>query len=156
VLRRVLIGAVGVLLVGDAVGLAAMPSGTRHMSGVIPEGSRIVISQPVGRARVLVLSYRKSLRLLVAYKRYDRWHSVRVDPAPAGSHAAWAATEGAGPVPAFSAVYGKAPGDKVVVRWKDGKADSIVPVKGAYLAVRRGHFEPAGVDLNPAPPPSGP
>jgi hypothetical protein len=67
------------------------------------------------------------------------------------SDAAWAATEGSGPVPAFSAVYGKAPGAKVVVRWSDERSTEVVPVKGAYLAVRRGRVTSEGVELDPAP-----
>ncbi|MBA3652943.1 MAG: hypothetical protein H0W70_01980 [Actinobacteria bacterium] len=152
-LRRILPIAVGALLVGNAGALAAMPSGERHLAEVIPPGNRVVVSRTLDGARVLVVSSRRDLRLLVAYKQRDRWHSVRVDPAPAGSSAAWAATTGSGPVPAFSAVYGRAPGEKVVVRWADGKATPTVPVKGAYLAVRRGRIKPEGVDLNPAPAP---
>jgi hypothetical protein len=150
---RILTVVVIALLVGDAIGLAALPSGSRKLAGVVPAGQQVVLTKTLGTVRVLVVSEGKSLRLLVAYKQHERWHGVRVDPAPAGSHAAWAATKGAGPVPAFSAVYGRAPGDKVVVRWHDGQTSPTVPVKGAYLALRRGHIRPDGVDLNPAPTP---
>jgi hypothetical protein len=152
-LRRILTVAVGVLLAGDLVGLVALPSGARHLSGVIPEGNRVIVSRSLGTVRVLVLEHGKDLRLLVAYKEHRRWHSVKVDPAPATSNAAWAATKGAGPVPAFSAVYGRTDVARVVVRWSDGKTSDVVPVKGAYLAVRRGHITPDGVDLTPAPAP---
>jgi hypothetical protein len=122
---------------------------------VIPEGAQVLVSRNVGKARVLVLEEGKRLRLLVAYKQRSRWRSVKVDPAPATSNAAWAATKGAGSVPAFSAVYGKADVPKVLVRWKDGQTTEVVLVKGAYLAVRRGRIQPEGVDLNGAPAPSG-
>ena len=152
-LRRILIGAVGVLLIGDAIGLAAMPSGSRHLSGVLPKTDKVAITYSLRDVRVVVLDARGNLRLIVAYKQRDRWHSVHVDPAPATSNAAWAATQGAGPVPAFSAVYGRAPGAKVIVRWVDGQATDVTPTNGVYLAVRRGHVRPEGVDLNPAPAP---
>jgi hypothetical protein len=153
VLRRILISAVGVLLVGDAVGLAALPSGSRHLAGVLPKSGKVVVTHSLRDVRVVVVDSRQKLELVVAYKQHDRWHSVRVDPAPASSNAAWAATTGAGPVPAFSAVYGRAPGDKVVVRWADGQATEVKPTGGVYLSVRPGHVRPEGVDLNPAPAP---
>jgi hypothetical protein len=152
-LRRVLSIAVGVLFIADVIALVAMPSGARNVAGVIPDNATLVMSRSLDNIRVLVIKQNRNLRLVVAYRQRSRWHSVRVAKAPAGSHAAWAATEGSGPVPAFSAVYGRAPGDKVVVRWKDGKTSPVVPEKGVYLALRRGHFRPEGVDLNPAPGP---
>jgi hypothetical protein len=151
-LRRILIGVVAALLVGDVVALAALPSGSRTLAAVIPEGNRVLLSSSLGAVRVLVTDgSNNNLRLLVAYKQHKRWHSVKVDPAPAGSNAAWAATKGAGPVPAFSAVYGRSEVPKVVVRWSDATTTEVVPAKGVYLAVRRGHVTPEGVDLTPPP-----
>ncbi len=152
-LRRILVAAVGLLLLGDVVALAALPSGARKLEGVLPEGNRVVLTRTLSGVRVIVVERGENLRLVVAYKQRGRWRSVHVDPAPAGSNAAWAATRGAGPVPAFSAVYGRAPGDKIVVRWQDKEVTETVPVNGVYLAVRRGHVRPEGVDLNPAPVP---
>jgi hypothetical protein len=152
--RRTLTVAIGALLLGNAIALAALPSGEKKLADVIPDGQQIVLSRTVGSARVLLLSDGRAtsrLRLLVAYKQRDRWHSVHVKPVSGASDAAWAATEGSGPVPAFSAVYGRAPGDKVVVRWTDTKTTEVVPVKGAYLAVRRGRVTSEGVELNPGP-----
>jgi hypothetical protein len=147
--RRILPVVVVALLVGNVIALAALPSGERELADVVPENGKILVSRTLGKVRILLVGRGNALRLVVAYHQDDRWHSVKVEPAPAGSHAAWAATEGAGPVPAFSAVYGLAPGDKVVVRWADGKTTDLVPVEGAYLAIRRGQFRPEGVDLNP-------
>ena len=152
--RRTLTVAIGALLLGNAVALAALPSGEKKLADVIPNGQKILLSRTVGSARVLLLGDGKAtsrLRLLVAYRQRDRWHSVDVAPVKGASDAAWAATEGSGPVPAFSAVYGRAPGDKVVVRWTDQKTTEVVPVDGAYLAVRRGRVTSEGVELNPAP-----
>src|SRR5438270_11785475 len=102
-LRRILSVAVGVLLLGNAVALAALPSGARHLAGVIPTGDQVVVTEPIGAARVMVLTRGQRVRLLVAYKQHKLWHSVKVQPARAGSRAACAATKGAGPGPAFSA-----------------------------------------------------
>jgi hypothetical protein len=151
--RRFLPVAIVVLLIGDVIGLAALPSGKKKLADVVPKHAVVVLNRSLDKIRVLVINENRSLRLLVAYRQRSRWHSVRVAKAPAGSHAAWAATEGSGPVPAFSAVYGRAPGDKVVVHWRDGTNSPIVPENGVYLALRRGHFRPEGVDLNPAPAP---
>ena len=152
-LRRVLAFAVVGLLALDAIALVSLPSGEKKLADVIPAHDTLVLSRTLNRIHVLVVNENRSLRLIVAYKQRKRWHSVRVAKAPAGSHAAWAATDGSGPVPAFSSVYGRAPGDRVVVRWHDGTTSSVQPEKGVYLALRRGHVRPDGVDLNPAPTP---
>ena len=154
---RILTVAIGVLLVGNAVALAALPGGEKRLADVIPAKQQIIVSHPIGKARVLLLGDGKpngKLQVLVAYKQRDRWHAVHVRPVAGKSAAAWAATEGSGPVPAFSAVWGVAPDNspKVVVQWKDGKSDEVVPVQGAYLVVRRGRVESKGVELSPAPP----
>ena len=147
--RRILPVVVVALLVGNVIAFAALPSGERKLADVVPDDGRILVSRTLGKVRILLVGRGDALRLVVAYHEDSRWHSVRVEPAPAGSDAAWAATGGAGPVPAFSAVYGRAPGDKVVVRWADGKHTELIPVDGAYLVIRRGQFKPEGVDLNP-------
>jgi hypothetical protein len=152
-LRRVLAIVVAVLCVLDIIALVSLPSGEKHLADVIPKHDTLVLSRNLDKIHVLVVNDRGSLRLVVAYKQRKRWHGVRVAKAPAGSHAAWAATEGSGPVPAFSAVYGRAPGNSVVVRWRDGTTSPVAPEKGVYLALRRGHVRPDGVDLNPAPAP---
>ena len=154
-LRRILLVMVGVLLVGDIVGLAALPSGERHLADVIPKGDEVLLTRTLSHTRVMVVASGRNLRLIVAYKERKRWHSVKVDPAPAQSNAAWAATNGAGNVPAFSAVYGRADA-KVVVRWQDGQSTEAVPVNGVYIALRRGRVRPQGVDLSATPAPSNP
>ena len=154
---RVLTVVIGVLLLGNAVALAMLPSGEKRLADVVPDNHTVIVSHPVGAARVLLLSDGRPngrLRLLVAYKQRDRWHSVHVSPVKGRSDAAWAATNGSGPVPAFSAVYGRAPSEHAVtVRWGDDQSTEVVPVNGAYLAVRRGRIASKGVELNPAPAP---
>jgi hypothetical protein len=152
-LRRILTVAIGVLLVGNAVALAALPSGARHLTGVIPDGDEVLVSQTVGHVRVMVLSHGRRLRLLVAYRQHKRWHSVRVEPAKAGSQASFATTDGAGPVPAFSAVYGMSTAASAVVKWHDTKSTAATPVNGAYLVVRRGRVKADGVEFTQAPSP---
>lgn len=151
--RRILAIVAALLFVLDIIVLVSLPSGEKHLADVLPKRDALVLSRTLDKIHVLVVNDRGSLRLIVAYEQRKRWHSLRVAKAPAGSHAAWAATEGSGPVPAFSAVYGRAPGNSVVVRWRDGTTSPVVPEQGVYLALRRGRVRPDGVDLNPAPAP---
>lgn len=151
--QRILVVVIGLLVLGNAIALAWMPSGEERLADVVPEDQVVLLRAEVGSARVLLLAPRRArdtgrLRLLVAYKQRDRWRSVDVKPVQGGSDAAWAATEGSGPVPAFSAVYGRAPGDKVIVRWRDGKMTEPPLADGAYLSVRRGRVNSDGVELN--------
>ena len=153
-LRRALaIVAIALVVLDVGVLQFRVPHGQKKVEGVVPKGDTLVLSRTLDNIHVLVVNDQGSLRLIVAYRKHQRWHGLRVAKAPAGSHAAWAATEGSGPVPAFSAVYGRAPGNSVVVRWRDGTTSPVVPENGIYLALRRGHLRPDGVDLNPAPAP---
>jgi hypothetical protein len=150
VLRRILIGIVVALLVGDAIALAAVPSGSKHLADVIPKQVKVLATQRIGGAHVMLVSRKTTLSLVVAYREHSRWHSVKVEPAPTSSSAAWAPTKGAGPVPAFSAVYGRAPGAKVEVHWHDGQVTSAPVKDGVYLTVRRGQIKPDQVTVDAA------
>jgi hypothetical protein len=152
-LRRILLVIVGVTLVLDALVWVALPEGSRRLVGVVPDGHRVLVTRSVGNVRILLTKDAKKLSLVVAYRKHDRWKTVKVEPAPAASNAAWAATRGFKHVPAFSAVYGSNEGPTVIVRWADGTTNDVPTVQGAYLAVRRGLVRPEGVVLSAAPAP---
>jgi hypothetical protein len=136
---RLLLVATAVLLVAALVGLASVPTGADTPQGTVPDGRRIAASTSVGDVRVMVLSTRSRLSLLVAYRGEKGWHGVAVDPAPSGALAAWAATRGGGDVPALSAVYGRATGAEIRVRWADGRtAVARTASDGTYLLARPG------------------
>jgi hypothetical protein len=136
--RAVLIAA-GVLLVVALIGLASLPTGAATANGTVPDGRRVAAAATVSDVRVMLLSSSRRLGLLVAYEGEKGWHGVEVDPAPRGAVAAWAATTGAGDVPALSAVYGQADGVKVRVRWSDGRTNEVTTESdGTYLIVRPG------------------
>jgi hypothetical protein len=142
VLKRIATGAVVALLIGDAIALVAIPSGAKHFADVLPKGTHTLVTQHIGGARVVLVERNTALVLVVAYEQRSRWHSVTVDPAPTKSNAAWAPTKGSGPVPAFSAVYGRAPGAKVEVHWHDGQVTTVPTTGGVYLTLRRGQVKP--------------
>jgi hypothetical protein len=105
----------------------------------VPDGRRVAASTHVDDVRVMVLSTRSRLNILVAYRGEKGWHAVAVDPAPPGALAAWAATRGGGDVPALSAVYGRATGAQVRVAWADGRtAVTKTASDGTYLVARPG------------------
>ena len=143
---RLVLAAAGVLLAAALIGLASLPTGAATPQGTVPEGSRLAASSRVGDARVMVLSARGRLNLLVAYRGEKGWHGVEVDPTPPGTVAAWAATRGGGEVPALSAVFGRATGTRVRVRWRDGQSVEVTPEPdGTYLVARRGLVRSAQV-----------
>jgi hypothetical protein len=136
--RGVLAAAAGLLVVA-LIGLASLPTGASTATGTVPDGSRLASSTRVEDVRVMVLSNGGRLNLLVAYEGDKGWHGVEVEPAPRGAVAAWAATRGAGDVPALSAVYGRADGARVRVRWADGRTDDATTESdGTYLIARTG------------------
>lgn len=138
-LPRVLAGAVALLLVGALVGLASLPTGYATAAATVPDGRRLAASAAVGPARVLVTSTSSELGLVVAYRADKGWQRVVVDPVPATNVATWAATRGSDDVPALSAVFGRASGVLVRVRWADGKTGEVIPeADGTYLVARRG------------------
>jgi hypothetical protein len=143
---RAVLAAAGLVLVVALVGLASLPTGADTPQGTVPEGSRVASSARVGDVRVMVLSSRARLNMLVAYHGEKGWHGVEVDPAPPGTVAAWAATRGGGEVPSLSAVYGRATGTRVRVRWRDGETVETTPQPdGTYLVARPGLVRSAQV-----------
>jgi hypothetical protein len=138
-LPQAVAGVAGLLLVAALVGLASVPTGADTPQGTVPDGRRVAASTSVGDVEVMVLSTTARLNLLVAYHGEKGWHGIAVDPAPPGAVAAWAATRGGGEVPALSAVYGRATGAEVRVRWADGQtAVAGTASDGTYLAARPG------------------
>ena len=136
---RLLQVSAGVLLVAALIGLASLPTGAASAAATVPDGRRLAASAAVADVRVMVVSAAGRLNLVVAYKGEKGWHGVDVDPAPRGAVAAWAATRGAGEVPALSAVYGRADGPRVRVQWADGRtADAVTASDGTYLVARAG------------------
>lgn len=140
--------AAAVLLAAALVGLASVPTGADTPQGTVPDGRRVAASTRVGNVRVMVLSTRARLNILVAYRGEKGWHGVAVDPAPPGALAAWAATRGGGDVPALSAVYGRATGAEVRVEWADGRtATTKTASDGTYLVARPGLVRSAQVTI---------
>ena len=147
-LPRGLAAVAALLLIVALVGLASLPTGYPSAAAAVPDGQRVAARAPVGEARLMVLSTSRRLSLLVAYRGDKGWQRVVVDPVPAATVAAWAATRGSEDVPALSAVFGRAPGVKVRVRWADGTVAEVTPAgDGTYLATRPGRVRSASVDV---------
>jgi len=145
---RALAALTGLLLVLSLVGLASLPTGAATANAVVPDGRRVAAASDVLDVRVMVLSSSGRLGLLVAYQGEKGWHAVEVDPAPRGAVAAWAATRGAGEVPALSAVYGRADGARVRVQWADGQmAEVTTATDGTYLVARPGRVRSSQVTV---------
>jgi hypothetical protein len=145
---RAVLAAAALLLAVALVGLASVPTGADTPQGTVPDGRRVAAQTRVGDVWVMVLSGRSRLNLLVAYRGEKGWHGVAVDPAPAGAVAAWAATRGGGDVPALSAVYGRATGAEIRVRWADGwTAVTETASDGTYLSARPGMVRSSDVTV---------
>jgi hypothetical protein len=149
-LRYAITGAAVVAIVAALVAFASLPTGAATRDAVVPADARVAATGTVGDTRVLLLSQRGRLRLLVVYHRAKGWFGVPVAPAPQGSPVAWAGTRGSAVVPSLSAVYGRVEGSAdrshVRVRWADGHQTVTSPASdGAYLAVRRGRVRAADV-----------
>jgi hypothetical protein len=151
-LRHAITAVAVVAIVAALVAFASMPTGAATRDAVVPADARVAATGAVGDARVLLLSQRGRLRLLVAYHRSKGWFGVPVAPAPQGSPVAWAATRGSSVVPSLSAVYGRTDGSPVGVqlrvRWADERQTLATPASdGAYLVVRRGRVRVADVSV---------
>lgn len=136
------VGAASALLL--AVGLAALasvPTGAARVSGVLPGDARVAVQERIGAVQVLVASRPAGLVLVVAHHEAKGWFGTEAARVPARTPAAWAQTPGAGPVPALSAVYGRAAAGVRLVRvqWSDGAVTERAPASdGTYLAARPG------------------
>ena len=145
---RLVLVAVALLLTAALIGLASVPTGAQTAEATVPDGRRVAASTTVAGVRVMTLSSGSRLALLVAYRGEKGWHGVDVDPAPAGAVVAWASTRGGGEIPALSAVYGRATGTRVRVRWADGRAVEVVPKSdGTYVVARTGVVRSAAVTV---------
>jgi hypothetical protein len=131
--------AAAAVLVAAVVGLVALPTGASSAEAVVPRGDHIESRAKVGPARILVVTRKGQLRLLVAYRRGEGWRHVEVAPPPARAAAAWAATRGGAGVPALSVVYGRTDGVRVRVVWADGTSDERPVTGGVFLLARAGH-----------------
>ena len=128
---------IAVLLAG-LIAFASIPTGAPSPAGVAPADGRVVVQQAVAGASALVVARPETLQLLVAVHKAKGWFGLRVaDTAPDGI--AWASTAGARGVPALSAVFGRATGATVRIRWSDG-TETIATVQsdGTFLAARAG------------------
>lgn len=133
---------IAVVLVVGLVALAGFPTGEPTPQGLVPPSGRLAAQTRVAGVHVLVVVDSGDLVGMVAYDGDKGWLSVDLDPVDGATPAAWASTAGNGPVPALSAVYGRAPGDRVSVEWADGVVDTVATARdGAYVVAREDQVE---------------
>lgn len=119
--------------------LASLPTGANEATGVVADGSRLAARERLDDVWVFLVSDAGRLRLQVAYEGPKGWLSASLDPQSADVVAARSTTAGGGPIPPFTAVYGRAPGERVEVHWADGTTATVDPESdGSYVAVRAG------------------
>ena len=136
--RRVLWALTLATLAAAIIAYASVPTGAATPVGVVPHDGRLVVEQPAGAARALVAARPQTLQLIVAVHKQKGWFGLRVADAAADG-VAWASTAGARDVPALSAVFGRAEGASVLIRWADGEEQTAtVQSDGVFLAVRTG------------------
>ena len=135
------------VLLAALIAFASIPTGAPTAAGVAPPDGRVVVQQAVGDASVLVVARPETLQLLVAVHKQKGWFGLRVaDTAPDGI--AWASTGGAHGVPALSAVFGRAAGTTVRIRWSDGQETvAAVQSDGTFLGARGGVERSIGVAI---------
>ena len=142
-----LVVAIVVELVVGLIGLAALPTGAATADGVVPRDARVAARAAVGDARVLLLSERGRLRVLVAYPDDKGWFGVGVRRPPPTASVAWAATRGTDDIPALTVLYGRLDGARVLVRWEDGATqETAVATDGTFLAARDGQVRSTAVE----------
>ena len=135
--RAGLLGVAASVVVVALVWLASVPTGADSAAATVGQGSRLAATAPVGDVEVLLVARSGALSVHVAYPGPKGWLSVRLPAAPSTAVAAWAATEGTGPIPALSVVYGRAAGTTAVVRWADGEETTVQAASdGVYVAAR--------------------
>lgn len=133
-----------VLLVVALVAVAGFPTGQASADRLVRKGARLAAQAEVEGVKVLMTVDSGKLAAMVAYQGDKGWLGVDLEPVPADTVAAWAATDGDGPVPALSAVYGRASGVQVQVLWADGAIDVVATARdGSYVMARPGRV---GVD----------
>jgi len=135
-----------IVIVTGLVAIASQPTGAASPGATVHAGGRVAASAPIDRARVLLVAERGDLHLQVAYPTAKGWLTVVLAPVGGDTAVAWTSTSGKGPVPAFSAVYGRTDAARVEIAWSDGSAPTAVAVDaGTYLAVREGDARPLSV-----------
>jgi len=134
-------------LAAAIIAYASIPTGAPSAAGVVPADGRLVVEQPVAGARAIVAARPQTLQLIVAVHRQKGWFGLRVADTPADG-IAWASTAGAHAVPALSAVFGRADGVSVRVRWADGVVQTaLVQSDGVFLASRTGSARSLAVTI---------
>ena len=127
-------------LAAAIIAYASIPTGASSPAGVVPRDGRLVVEQPAGSARAIVAARPQTLQLIVAVHKPKGWFGLRVADTSTDGFS-WASTAGARGVPALSAVFGKADGASVRVRWADGtQTTAVVQSDGVFLAVRMGRI----------------
>ena len=135
--RTVLLGVVASVVVVALTWLASVPTGADSAAATVGDGSRLAATAPVDDVEVLIVARGGALSVHVAYRTPKGWLSVRLPAAPSTALAAWAATDGTGPIPALSVVYGRANGAEATIRWADGEeSTAALGTDGVYVAVR--------------------
>lgn len=148
--RWLLAGAVFACFVG-LVFYASLPTGADRAADAVPEGARLVHDVAVEDVVVQLVSEGGSLRIQVAYPSSKGWLAVALDDQPGDVSAAVSSTPGGGPLPEFTAVYGRVEGDAVDIDWEDGDTSTLTPESdGAYLVARVGRIGVARVTVRSA------
>lgn len=138
-LRRGIGLAVTLVFSAGLAAVAALPTGTPSLSGVVPNTARLAAVSNVGSTRVLLLSGLHGLQVQVAYHTAKGWLAISAPTTQVAPAVGWTGTPGADPVPALSAVYGRAAGQTIRVDWADGLVQTVaVDADGTWLAARHG------------------
>lgn len=117
--------------------LASMPTGAGSADRAVPPGSRLAASTHAADVVVQVISTHGTLSVQVAYRSPKGWLAAALPSAPSDAVAAWTGTEGRGPIPALSVVFGRVPGASVTVVWADGRRTRVEAASdGVFVAVR--------------------
>lgn len=137
--RAVVLGLAASVAVVALAWLGSIPTGADSAAATVGAGSRLAATAEVDDVEVLLAARGGALSVHVAYPTAKGWLSVALPAAPSTAVAAWAATDGTGPIPALSVVYGRASGTAALIRWSDGEETSVeLAGDGVYLAVRQG------------------
>ena len=135
--RSLLLGIAASVVVVGLTWLASVPTGADSAAATIGDGSRLAATAPLDDVEVLIAASGGALSVHVAYSTPKGWLSVRLPAAPSTAVAAWAATDGNGPIPALSVVYGRANGAEATITWADGEqSTATLGTDGVYVAVR--------------------
>ena len=147
-LRRGVGLAVALVLSAGLAAVAALPTGAPTLSGVVPSNARLAAVANVGATRVLLLSGLHGLQVEVAYRSSKGWLAIDAPTTQVAPAVGWTATPGSDPVPALSAVYGRATGQGIRVQWADGLVQTVaVDADGTWLAARHGDVTSSSISI---------